>query len=138
MATSFLYWTDLAGEESCTEYNKVKTPNGIALVNAWHTQGRSSNTVVSPLCQLVRSKLARKDDLPIYIGPTGYIQLESRELPECWTVDDLGRTVFVFDDCIYFQRYVSGECVVRTKLSTNDWNAITKEEEQELVSKLNR
>jgi hypothetical protein len=142
MATSFLYVRDNNGNESCTDYNKVKTPYGASEVNSWHVQGTSLNQIMLPLCQLIRNKLTRKDDLPIYVGNTGYIHLndyKTLNFPDCWTEDDLGRTVFVFENWIYFQRYKSGGCIVRMNLTNyiNGWDVLTKEEEQELVSKIN-
>lgn len=137
MATSFFYERDSKGYESCTEYVEVKTPQGPQKVNSWHIQGMNTDNVVLPLCQLVHSKLSRKDDLPIYVGNTGYIHLHSDDnLPECWTIDDLGRTVFVFNGYIYFQRYKSGGCVVRKKLDGIGWDAVTKDQEEELITKL--
>jgi len=141
MATSFFFLRSTDGHESCTEYDEVKTPHGTAHVNSWHTQGLSSNNKILPVCQLVREKLTRKDDLPIHIGDTGYIHLndyKTTELPDCWTVDDLDRTVFVFENNIYFQRYKSGGCVVCRKLGNiySGWDAVPEEEEQVLISKL--
>lgn len=134
MATSFLYWKDLNGSESCTDYDQVKTPKGVEYVNSWHTQGLSSDNIVLPLCQLIQQKLPRKD-LPVFVGDTGYVYVEPDWIGgDGWTLDDLGRTVFIFENVLYFQRYKSGYCIMCYK---DGWNPVSKEQQDELTNKLN-
>ena len=140
MATSFfMLKNNSTGESSCSDYDEVKTPSGPLQVNSWHTQGRNMETAILPLCQLVREKLPRKDDLPIFVGNTGYIHIseDEHELPDSWTEDDLGRTVFVIENDLYFQRYKSGGCIVCRKFKDVHWDALTKEQIENLTQTLN-
>ncbi len=111
--------------ESPNEYVKVKTPSGQREVNRWHTLGPGENSIVLPLCQLAREKLPRLV-LPIHVGNTGYINLNERisEFPNGWCLDDLNRTVFIFNNYLYFQRYESGGCIMYNSLSEGCFNQI--------------
>lgn len=117
---------DVNRVDSPSEYVTVDTPYGKEEINRWHTRGTGEDSKVLPLCQSAREKLPRLV-LPIHVGNTGYINLNESitAFPNSWCVDDLNRTVFIFNNVLYFQRYETGGPIMYKPLSTGYYEIFT-------------
>ncbi len=129
---SFLFTQNSIGESSCN------TPKGN--VNRWHTYGGTSygdtsyggtsygdtsylTDINSQLLDLVKVKLPHTQ-LPVFIGSTGYIQLEKNidKHLDGWMCDSIGRCVFVLNNNLYFQRYEKTHMIMWNPLSERSFN----------------
>jgi hypothetical protein len=115
----------------------VSGPDGKYQLDGWHVQGFSMESSVAPICQRARERLTRRE-YPCFVGSTGYIHINGKveSLEDGWTVDDLGRTIFVFKNRLYFQRYMSGNSVMGCDLATLHWESVNREKAEELLNSM--
>ena len=111
------------------EYVYVNTPSGQEPLNRWHTHGPGNASQLDPLCKLAQQKLQNRT-LPVHVGNTGYINLneQTTHFPDGWCLDDLNRTVFIFNNVLYFQRYETGGPIMHNPLAQGCFNEVLRSE----------
>jgi hypothetical protein len=84
-------------------------------VDPWHIERvTSESTINSKFMKLFKKHAQRDDNLPIYVGLTGYIELseDMAHDKKVWTEDKWGRMVGVWGRMLFFQRHTKNDMLM--------------------------
>ena len=107
--------------------------------DSWHLAGNNTyfpSDINEDLLKLIKQKLT-KVNFTVEVGNTGYIEWEKIFPDNCYTLDEIGRTVGSVNGVRFFKRY-TGTCMLVADIGKNNmFRTLSDEEVDNLVHTIN-